>query len=158
MDLAPDERVIWEGHPSMRASLKFLLLGLVAAAAAGALGGLISEAAHDERKTSWTVVPVLVVLAILLVWAVLKRLATRYTATDRRLIVRKGLISRNVEQSRLERVQTVNTRQGVIDRMLGIGTIEFDTASGEADEDLRFAGIGDPHGVAERIDRATRPA
>ena len=58
----------------------------------------------------------------------LKRIATTYAITNHRLYIRRGVIARNVEQTRLDRVQGVNTHQGVIERILQVGTVDFDTA------------------------------
>ena len=43
----------------------------------------------------------------------IKRIATTYSITNQRLHIRRGIISRNMQETRVERVQNVNTEQGV---------------------------------------------
>jgi uncharacterized membrane protein YdbT with pleckstrin-like domain len=51
-------------------------------------------------------------------------------------------------------VQNVNYQQSVLQRMLQIGDVDFDTAAGD-DYNFVFAGVADPSEVVERVDRAT---
>ena len=55
-------------------------------------------------------------------------------------------ISREVQETRLERVQNVNYQQSVLDRMLGVGTVDFDTA-GTDDSEFRFEWVDGPEEV-----------
>ena len=59
----------------------------------------------------------------------IKRVATPYTITDRRLNIKRGIVSREVQETRLERVQNVNYRQTVYQRIMQIGDVDFDTAA-----------------------------
>ena len=72
-----------------------------------------------------------------------KRVATTYTITDRRLNIKRGIISREVQETRLERVQNVNYKQSVYQRVMQIGDVDFDTAAGD-DYNFVFAGVADP--------------
>ena len=66
-------------------------------------------------------------------------------------------LAARVQQTRIDRVQNVNTRQRPIDRLLRVGTVDFDTA-GTDDSDFTFEGVNDPTGVAAAVDRAQRLA
>jgi uncharacterized membrane protein YdbT with pleckstrin-like domain len=155
MDLEPGERVIFEGHPSWRSILGFYIKGLVAVALLAALVGLVSRIAEDEVKEGWVAVAAVVALVVLLVIGYLKRMATKYTITTTRLVIRRGILSRAEQHSRIERIQNTSTRQSVLQRLLRVGTVEFDTAAGE-DDDLEFVGVANPHGVVEAIRQAQR--
>ncbi len=155
MDLEPGEQVIFEGHPSWRSILGFYLKGLLAVLALAALAALASRIAEDEVKESWIAVAALVALAVVLVVGYLKRLATTYAITTTRLVIRRGILSRAEQHSRIERIQNISTNQSVLQRLLRIGTVEFDTAAGE-DDDLEFAGVASPHAVVEAIRQAQR--
>ena len=90
----------------------------------------------------------LVFLAVL-VWlmAEYKRASTRYVVTDFRVIRRDGILRRTetvVPYRQLERVQM---RQGIIDRLLGIGTLVIDTG----DDTVQIASVRDPKKVEEAI-------
>jgi uncharacterized membrane protein YdbT with pleckstrin-like domain len=145
MELNPGEVVIFEGRPSWRSIVGFYLLGLLAVAAAAAIGLLASGGGLAAAAGG-------AVLAIVLVWGWLKRFATRYAITNRRLHIRRGILSRHIEETRLDRVQDVKVHQGIGQRILGIGTVDFDT-SAEAGAGFRFAGIASPDSVARAVDR-----
>ena len=51
--------------------------------------------------------------------------------TNRRLHIKRGIVSRTIQETRLERVQNVNYTQSVTQRMLQIGDVDFDTAAGD---------------------------
>jgi uncharacterized membrane protein YdbT with pleckstrin-like domain len=147
LNLHPGEQVIFEGHPSWRAILGFYLKGVLVAVVLGVIAKL---AAGDG--TAFLVI--LVVLALTLVIGFVKRVATTYTITDRRLNIKRGIVSKEVQETRLERVQNVNYRQSVYQRLMQIGDVDFDTAATD-DYNFVFAGVADPGEVVEAVDRAT---
>ncbi|MSO40585.1 MAG: PH domain-containing protein [Solirubrobacterales bacterium] len=147
MDLQSGEKIIYEGHPSWRAILGFYILGILIAAGIALIYSLIDS-------TSTAVVIFAVITAIVLVVGFIKRAATRYTITDRRLNIKRGIVSRNVQETRLQRVQNVNYQQSVYQRLMQIGNVDFDTAAGD-DYNFVFAGVSQPEQVVERVDRAT---
>ena len=157
MDLEGDERLIFSGHPSWRSILAYYLKGLVAAAVAGALAALVTRIADDHVKWGWVAAVVIAILVAVLLVGFVKRIATTYTITTHRLHIRRGIIARRIQQTTLDRVQNVNTRQSFIERILQVGTVDFDTA-GTDDSDFTFVGVGSPHSVVEAVDRAQRKA
>lgn len=148
MDLHPGENLIFEGRPSWRSIIGFYITGLVGAVLAGALAGLID-------KTSTGVIVWLVLFAGVLLVGWLKRVSTRYTITNERLHIQRGLLSRSQQQTSLDRVQNVNTRQSFLERLLQVGTVDFDTA-GTDDSDFTFSGVADPSDVVHAVDTAQR--
>jgi uncharacterized membrane protein YdbT with pleckstrin-like domain len=145
VELQPGERVLYDGHPSWRGLLSFYLKGLVVVVVIGLIGALING-------TSLAIPAVIVAFAIVVIVGYVVRLATTYVISDHRLYIRRGLIARRVQQTRLERVQNVNTNQSVLDRILRVGSVDFDTA-GTDDADFTFRGITNPHDIALLIDR-----
>ena len=83
-----------------------------------------------------------------------KRVATSYTITNRRLHIKRGIVSRTIQETRLERVQNVNYQQSVLQRALQIGDVDFDTAAGD-DYNFVFAGVANPGEVVHSVDEAT---
>jgi uncharacterized membrane protein YdbT with pleckstrin-like domain len=146
--LNPGERVIFQGHPSWRAILGFYLKGVLAAAILGVLAKLLGAG------SATVFLVVLLVLTLTVLVGFLKRLATTYTITDRRLNIKRGFISREVQETRLERVQNVNYRQSVYQRLMQIGDVDFDTAASD-DYNFVFYGVADPGDVVHRVDQAT---
>jgi uncharacterized membrane protein YdbT with pleckstrin-like domain len=49
----------------------------------------------------------------------------KYTITDERLIIKHGLIARKIEEIELFRIKDVMMNQGMIDRILGIGSVKI---------------------------------
>ena len=145
MDLNPGEVVIFEGHPSWRSTLGFYLAGLVAVAAAAAIGLLASGGGVAAGAGG-------AIFLVVLVWGYLKRFATRYAITNRRIHIRRGILTRDIEETRLDRVQDVRVHQGLGQRMLGVGTVDFGT-SAESGAGFRFEGVGNPDGLAREVDR-----
>lgn len=146
MDLASDEHELFSGHPSWRATLSFYLKGLLVTAVVVVLAALIGDAGT-------AVVAGVVVFAVVLLIGFLIRVGTTYTITNHRLHIKRGIIARRTQEARLERVQNVNTDQGVLDRILQIGTVDFDTA-GTTDSDFSFRGVSQPEKVVSAVDRA----
>jgi uncharacterized membrane protein YdbT with pleckstrin-like domain len=156
VDLHPDEKVIFEGHPSWRATLGFYIKGLGLALLAGAVAALVTLVADE---ISWVVAAIVfaATLALVVLAGFIKRVTTVYTITNERLRIKRGLISRKVQQTRIERVQNVNTDQSALERILQVGTVDFDTA-GTDDSEFRFVGVNDPSEVVDAVDRAQKEA
>ncbi len=148
MELQSGERIIYQGHPSWRAILGFYLKGTLVAAGAAVLAGLLNEGIGLALLTFAVIVGVTILVGFV------KRVATVYTITDRRLNIKRGIIARKVQETRLQRVQNVNFSQGVYERVMQIGDVDFDTA-GTDDSNFVFAGVAQPELVVEQVDRAT---
>ncbi len=155
MDLEDGEQLIFEGHPSWRSILGFYLKGVVAVALGGAAVGVATRLAGDEVDGGLVTLVVIVLLAIVLVAGYVKRLFTTYTITDHRLHIRRGIVARAEQQTLITRVQNVNTHQSVLQRMLAIGNVNFDTAAAD-DYDFEFGGVASPHDVVDAVHRAQR--
>lgn len=153
MEPEAGEVVFFQGHPSWRSMLSFYLKGLLASLLAGVVVGVISRITDRQVQVLWVVLAVFVVFVLVTLVAQLRRIQTRYAITNQRLTIELGLLSRDLHQTRLERIQNVNARQSVLDRMLGIGTVDFDTA-GEAQFDFSFRGVSDPRQIVHTVDRA----
>lgn len=147
MDLQSGERVIYQGHPSWRAILGFYLKGFLVGAAAGVLAALVGSVGLG-------IVTFAVVAAITVLAGFIKRVATVYTITDRRLNIKVGIIARKVQETRLQRVQNVNYGQGVYERAMQIGNVEFTTA-GTDESNFVFAGVAQPEEVVKEVEQAT---
>jgi uncharacterized membrane protein YdbT with pleckstrin-like domain len=152
LNLSPGERVIFQGHPSWRAILGFYLKGVALAA----LAGLVASLAGAGGGTVFLIV--LVTIGVAVGAGFVKRVATTYTITDRRLNIKRGIVSREVQETRLERVQNVNYRQSVYQRIMQIGDVDFDTAATDDSNDFVFAGVADPADVVHQVDQATGTA
>jgi uncharacterized membrane protein YdbT with pleckstrin-like domain len=150
MDLHPGEEVVFEGHPSWRALLAFYVYGVVAVV----LVGVVLDLAVGTGAGIGAAAGLLVLVLLI---GFIRRMATTYMVSNQRLYIRRGIFSRHVQQTRVDRIQNVNTDQTLLQRMLFVGTVDFDTA-GTDDSDFRFVGIGNPSRVAAAVDHALREA
>ncbi|MEX2107483.1 MAG: PH domain-containing protein [Solirubrobacterales bacterium] len=149
IQLSPGEQMIFEGHPSWRAILGFYLKGILIAAVVAAIAKLILDV---STSVVFVIVAVLIGLTVLI--GFIKRVATTYSITNRRLNIKRGIISREIQETRLERVQNVNYRQSVYQRIMQIGDVDFDTAATD-DYNFVFAGVANPGDVVHQVDQAT---
>jgi uncharacterized membrane protein YdbT with pleckstrin-like domain len=150
VDLNPGEDVIYEGHPSWRSILAYYVKGLLVAI-------VVAVVAYLLDGIGLAVGFVVLVLGIVLVAGFIRRVATVYTITNQRLRIKRGIVARQVQQTQLDRVQNVNTNQSVLERVLQVGTVDFDTA-GTDDSEFKFAGVEDPDEVVAAVDRARQAA
>jgi uncharacterized membrane protein YdbT with pleckstrin-like domain len=153
VDPEPAEQVFFHGHPSWRSMLAFYVRGLLVAILAGVIAGVVTRVTGRSVNVPWVGAAVAVVFLLVLGWGFVRRVATTYTITNRRLTIRSGLLSRELHETRLERVQNVNSRQRLLERMLGIGTVDFDTAGGAA-YDFSFKGVEDPGRIVRTVNAA----
>jgi len=147
INLSAGETIIFEGHPSWRAIIGFYLKGIVIAIILGVIAKLVSS-------TGAVFGVIIVVLGLTLLIGFFKRWSTTYTITTRRLNIKRGIISREIQETRLERVQNVNYSQSAYQRIMQIGDVDFDTAA-SGDYDFIFYGVADPGDVVHRVDQAT---
>jgi len=76
--------------------------------------------------------------------------AWRFTVDDDSIESRRGIIGRTVQSIRIEDLRNINVRQSLVERMLGVGSVEFSTAGGSGIE-VVFFGIEDPLKLKEGV-------
>ena len=89
----------------------------------------------------------------MIIWIILA-IPTEQGVTNKRVILKTGFISRHTEEMKLNSIETVEIRQGVMGRMFGFGTIEV---TGRGISDVVFKGVDDPMGVKRRIESVSNP-
>lgn len=153
MQAEPGEEIFFHGHPSWRSILSFWIKGVVAMILAGIVAGLVTAVAAGHVQVGWVAVVVFAILAVALILGTLRRISTTYSITSRRLTIERGILSREMHETRLERVQNVGTRQSPVERLLRVGTVDFDTAAGD-NFDFAFVGVENPRTIVRTVDRA----
>lgn len=123
--LNPGEKIVvsTRNHP------KALLVPLFALVVLLAIG--VAFQVLVDNSTAQLVVWALMAVGILwlTVWPALDWLMASYTITNRRLITRRGIITRKGHDIPLSRISDVAYELGLIDRMLGCGTLVISDAS-----------------------------
>ena len=154
MEMQENEQLIWRGHPSARSSIAWYLKWGFLAILPAAIAGIFKA---NDRGTGiaywkWTVIA-LGLLALVAVIDILRRAAIDYVVTNQRIRIRRGILSRREQSTLIERIQNINTTQSLIDRLLSVGAIDFDTAGTEAKEaSFRFVGVANPHDLVRRFE------
>ena len=127
-----EETTIWEGGPALAAFAGPIALGLLLLPAFG-LGLLV-----------W--------LGALIAWK-----SASYKLTTQRLFLRRGFISRQVQELELYRVSDVAFAQGFVQRLFGVGTLTV-IANDPTTPRVSMPGVADPERVKETIRSAYRKA
>lgn len=150
MDLHPGEQIVFEGHPSWRGVISFYVKNIAADL-------VIAVILWFVWSQAWAVVIFAVLVAGTIAVGFILRVATVYTITNERLRIRRGLLSKSVQQTQIDRVQNVNTSQSPLERVLRVGRVDFDTA-GTDDSSFTFEGIAEPELIVAAVDQAKREA
>lgn len=74
--------------------------------------------------------------------------------TNKRVILKKGIISRVTEEMKLKSIETVEINQSVAGRIFGYGTV---SVTGRGLSDVVFKGLADPMGVKKSIESVSNP-
>jgi uncharacterized membrane protein YdbT with pleckstrin-like domain len=131
--LAGDEQVVLHRHPHWKRLIGPVLILLVISAVAAFGAGYINHVNWDPTAKR---VVLLVILAVWLVvvgwltlWPFLNWLTTHFVITDRRVMFRHGLITRSGIDIPLARINSVEFRHGLLDRVARTGTLIIESAS-----------------------------
>lgn len=124
--LTNDENVVYDMRPHWRV-LFYPALGLVGIVFVSVLLlGLVPDG------WDWATYAIFIGAAILLVWwvvtPVIRWATSQYVVTNRRVIVRTGIVARQGRDMPLQRINDVHFKYGVIDRILGCGNLIVESA------------------------------
>lgn len=126
--LGDDEQVVLDLHPHWkRIVLPALLLPVVVGLATYLVFLVPDGSLRPVLRWAIVVVAVLVLLRWSL-WPFLRWMTTRYVLTNRRVVIRTGVLSRSGRDIPLTRVNDVSFQHSVIDRMLRCGTLTIESA------------------------------
>jgi uncharacterized membrane protein YdbT with pleckstrin-like domain len=135
--LQQDERVLVVGrlHWSIYARA-MLVLALAIALAVGAFW--VPD--PDGQRVAWIVAAGLGVVGLLAFLAAsIRRRSTEIVVTDRRVIFKRGILSRHTVEMNISKIETVDVEQGLGARLLGYGTVLI-RGTGSGIEPLRRVG------------------
>jgi uncharacterized membrane protein YdbT with pleckstrin-like domain len=157
MELLDGEQIVWSGRPSWRSMLAFYIKWGLLALVPGVGGQILDSATSVDVPTWWLWLLTVALLLLVLLAGWLQRIDTHYAVTNQRINIRHGIFSRADHATSYERLQNVKTYQSFLERMLGVGLVDFDTAAGD-DFDFKFTGITDPAGLARQVAELQRSA
>jgi membrane protein YdbS with pleckstrin-like domain len=121
--LSEGEVVILHTRTHWKALVWPTIILLLAAAAAGYVMSV------GSMWFTWpTVIVAAIVLGLFVLRPFLRWLSSTDTLTNRRLITRSGIINRTGRDIPLRKINDVTINRGLLDRMLGCGTITVESA------------------------------
>lgn len=136
--LGEDEFVVVHKHPHWKMLLAPVLILFVVVGGGSYAAALLAP--FSWHLPAW--IALAAVGAILVIWFTLAPLVrwrtTHFVVTTHRLMVREGVFTRSGIDIPMSRINSVRFRHGLIDRMLGCGTLVVESAS---DEPLEFDDI-----------------
>jgi uncharacterized membrane protein YdbT with pleckstrin-like domain len=144
--LQPDERVLVVGR--LHWSIYTHAVLILALAIAVAVGALWVPDLNGQRA-AWALAGGLGAIGLLaFLSAAIRRHATEIVVTDRRVIFKRGILSRYTVEMNVSKIETVDVDQGLGGRLLGYGTVLI-RGTGSGIEPLRR--IGDPLAIRNAI-------
>ena len=131
--LAGDERVVLHRHPHWKRLIGPALVLLIGTALAS-FGAAVVQNSDWDGTVKRVVLLVLAALWLIIVgwltvWPFLNWWTTHFVITDRRVMFRHGLLTRSGIDIPLARINSVEFRHGLLDRMLRTGTLIIESAS-----------------------------
>ncbi|XVH31060.1 PH domain-containing protein [Haloferacaceae archaeon DSL9] len=143
--LTPDEEVRWVGRPTIYT----IAPALVASALAVIFGVIVVVAlpslVGESPNRALYIIPLALIVAGLAVGSLtyLRWIRLLYVITTEEIYIKRGLVSRDVSQIRLSRVQNTTFNQSIIERALSFGDITIYTA-GTDTMNIELENVPDP--------------
>ena len=103
----------------------------------------------DEFGARVLVIIILPLIISPFLYVYLVTIFTEYLITDKRIMVKTGIFSRNVKEMNLNSVETVTVKEGIIDRIIKTGTIRV---TGRGNEEICLKGIDEPAIVRQKVE------
>jgi uncharacterized membrane protein YdbT with pleckstrin-like domain len=131
--LAEDEQVVLHRHPHWKRLIGPVLVLLISTALAAFVAALVNNTDWDPTAKNVIFAVIAAIWLILVGWLTLWKffnwLTTHFVITDRRVMFRHGLLTRSGIDIPLARINSVEFRHGLFDRMVRTGTLIIESAS-----------------------------
>mgnify|MGYP000853876224 FL=1 len=131
--LADDEQVVLHRHPHWKRLIGPVLVLLISTAVAAFVAALVTNTGWEPtaKRVLYGVIAAvwLVLIGWLTVWPFFSWLTTHFVITDRRVMFRHGLLTRSGIDIPLARINSVEFRHGLLDRLVRTGTLVIESAS-----------------------------
>ncbi len=105
-----------------------------------------------RAQLHWIVFVSLRALLTLFLAPLIQRATSEFAVTNRRVVIKVGLVSRKTVELNLEKVESIGVDQSILGRILDYGTIEVVGTGGTREP---FRGIRDPLGFRRAVNEAS---
>lgn len=159
--LVSGESILWEGSPKKKAFVFNKVITMLPFALIWLLidGGIITAMIIDGEmgEMLWFIIPFFA-LHLMPVWIWLSNVLTanrkwkntKYFLTNKRILIQSGFVGIDYQTIHYKDIDNVNLKVGVIDKMLKVGDIYFDSKKGDG----AFLDVEDPYIVYPKIQKA----
>jgi uncharacterized membrane protein YdbT with pleckstrin-like domain len=90
---------------------------------AGALSVGFADLGLEPDRAGWLYAVMWLLAIVTAIRAAIARWTTEIAVTDRRIIVKRGLIRRDTAEVNMSRVESIEVRQSILGRLLDYGTV-----------------------------------
>jgi uncharacterized membrane protein YdbT with pleckstrin-like domain len=142
--LVPGERIMYRAHLHWTTFLGGAVLFVILTSVA------ILFVAREESPSAGFII--FIVGAVPLVAAYVRYRASEFAVTDKRVLIKTGLVRRHTLETLLNKVENISVEQGLLGRLLNYGTIQV-TGTGSTKE--TFSNISDPLEFRKQVQGAT---
>lgn len=142
LHLSSGEEIVWESRPHLVAMGRGLPIAIALVLFGIVLAGWSMTDGNSSLITLASFLLIAVGAAIALVRYVYWT-STRYVITSGELYKKRGVVSRDITQFRIDRVQNTSRSQSALGRLLGYGDLTVYTA-GSGDPELVFEHVPEP--------------
>lgn len=112
---------------------------------------LSNERVVYEARVHWSVYLSWKSLLTVFIWGWIQRTASEFAVTNRRVIIKVGIIQRRTLELNLSKVESIEVEQSIWGRMFSFGDIEVIGTGGTREQ---FSRIGDPLGFRKAVAEA----
>ncbi len=150
---APVERSLWKGGYSPKAMYGSWVIAAIVTIAAIVLVAMFAS----EQKNAWLITGSVILLGWCFVIGLYlyRRLGMHYELTTQRFVHQTGILVRRTDRIEVIDIDDVSYSQGIIQRMLGVGTITL-TGSDRSHPELLIRGIDRVPEIASLLDDVRR--
>ena len=147
------EEELWKGRFSAKARAHHLVFWVLwASVLAYVWMGVLSPEMKEKSYAFWLFagasgLPLLYILFGISV----QKLGTRYRLTTHRLFRERGIVSRQMDEIELIRVDDVSVRQNILQRIFNVGVVTVIAPTDATEPRLELVGIPNPIEVKEKI-------
>jgi uncharacterized membrane protein YdbT with pleckstrin-like domain len=126
--LAADEHLLHDLHPHWKALVAPVFVLVLTLGVGGFIAAAIPDGDHQGLERLGVLVLALIVLILWSLRSFLRWITTHFVITDRRVLVRTGVLARTGRDIPLSRINDITFSHTFIERLLGCGTLVVESA------------------------------
>ena len=159
---ARNERILYEARPNMILGCKNVIWGIVTFAIIMYISAPIKKAIIDLQTyyisfvkfgfmgfISLAFITIILLDIVYIIWQLLSWYAIRYTITNERIIIKKGIIRIKKTYMPFRSIQDIDLSQNIIEKLFNVGTVA--AYSAYDNNDVKLANISEPREVEELL-------